>query len=224
VFWAHSVFSLRKNEIRAELVPLWKSLPAAATDRLSVILVGGDPEPAGAAAPFSRRLLQAASLRLEEWASASASVRFSRRELSEKAAILWASPLGRLVPAALRPRPGQQRDPSASVLESSAAFAGQVTAELRGRGVRVVHYLSPIDQGADPRPFSARAEATAYPALERAVRESGGEFASWVDLLPGAYFGKYEDGSDDALHIKAAGHDTLARLFLDLLAEEAATR
>jgi hypothetical protein len=218
VFWAHSGFSLRKNEIRAELVPLYRSLPDVDTGRPAVILMGGASGPTGAALPCSQRILQAVSQRLDEWLAVSATVRFSRRELWEKATILWASPLGRLVPAALRPRTGEQRDPSASILESSARFAGQVTGVLRGRGVRVVHFLAPIDRTANPRPFSARAEAVAYPALERAVLERGGEFVPWIDLLPGTCFGKYEDGSDDALHIKAAGQEILARRIVETLA------
>ena len=215
VFWSHSVFSLRKNEIRAELVPLYKSLPDEDTGRPAVILIGGASEPAGAAGPLSQRILQAASQRLDEWLSVSATMRFSRRELWEKSTILWASPLGRLVPAALRPRTGEQRDPSASILESSARFAGQVTGVLHGRGVRVIHFLAPIGRAANPRPFSARAEATAYPALERAVEARGGEFVSWIDLLPGTCYGKYEDGSDDALHIKTAGQERLARRIVE---------
>ena len=219
VFWSHSVFSLRKNEIRAELVSLYESLPDEDTGRPAVVLIGGASQPAGAALPRSQRILQAVSKRLDEWLAVSATVRFSRRELWEKATILWASPPGRLVPAALRPRTGEQRDPSASVLESSARFAGQVTGMLRGRGVRVIHFLAPIDRTMDPRPFSARAEAVAYPSLERAVRERGGEFAPWIDLLPGTCFGKYEDGSSDAFHLKAAGQELLARRIVETLAQ-----
>jgi len=219
VFWSHSVFSLRKNEIRAELVPLYNSLPDEDTGRPAVILIGGASEPAGAALPFSQRVLQGASQHLDEWLAASATVRFSRRELWEKAAFLWASPIGRLVPAALRLRTGAQLDPSASILEGSARFAGRVTGVLRGRGVRVVHFLTPIDRAANPRPLSARAETVAYPALERAVRASGGEFVPWIDLLPGTCFGKFEDGSDDAFHVKAAGHEILARRIVETLAE-----
>jgi len=217
VLWSHSVFSLRMNEIRAELVPLYGSLPAAVTGRPAVILVGGPPASAGAHAPFPRRQVQGLEQRLEDAASASATVRFSRRTLPDKVALLWGTPLGRLVPAGLRPRAGEQRDPSASVLASSAAFAGRVTGVLRARGVRVVHFLSPIDPGAEPRPFSARAEAAAYPALERAVRASGGELEKWLDLVPHAGFGRYADGSDDAFHVRAAGHDTLAQRIVGVL-------
>jgi lysophospholipase L1-like esterase len=85
--------------------------------------------------------------------------------------------------------------------------------------VRVVHFLTPIDRAANPRPLSARAETVAYPALERAVRASGGEFVPWIDLLPGTCFGKFEDGSDDAFHVKAAGHEILARRIVETLAE-----
>jgi len=109
VFWAHSVFSLRKNEIRAELVPLYNSLPNVNTGRPAVILIGGASEPSGAELPRSQRLLQAATRQLDDWFSASAAVRFSRRELWEKSTILWAGPLGHLVPVALRPRTGAQR-------------------------------------------------------------------------------------------------------------------
>lgn len=219
VFWAHSVFSLRKNEIRGELVPLYRSLPDEDTGRPPVILIGGATEPASAALPPSQRVLQAASRRLDEWLAASATVRFSRRELWEKAAFLWASPLGRLVPASLRPRTGEQRDPSASILEGSARFAGQVTGVLHGRGVHLVHFLAPIDRTAQPRPFSARAEAVAYPALERAVEARGGEYAPWIDLLPGSCYGKFADGSDDAFHLEAAGHEALARRIVETLAQ-----
>jgi hypothetical protein len=219
VFWSHSVFSLRKNEIRAELVPLYKSLPDEDTGRPAVILIGGAPEAAAARLPLSQRILQAATRRLDDGLSASAAVRFSRRELWEKSTILWASPLGRLVPAALRRSTGAQLDPSASILEGSARFAGRVTGVLRGRGVRVVHFLAPIDRTAKPRPLSARAESVAYPALERAVRERGGEFVPWIDLLPGSCFGKFEDGSKDAFHIKAAGQETLACHIVETLAE-----
>lgn len=219
VFWSHSVFSLRKNEIRAELVPLYRSLPDALTGRPAVILSGGASEPADEALPASQRILRAATQRLDDWYSASAAVRFSRRELWEKATILWASPLRRLAPAAMRPRAGAQRDPSTSVLEGSARFAGQVTGVLRGRRVRVIDFLAPIDRTANPRPFGARSEAAAYPALKRAVEGRGGEFASWIDLLPGTCFGKYEDGSEDAFHLKAAGHEVLARRIVETLAE-----
>lgn len=219
VFWSHSVFSLRKNEIRAELVPLYKTLRDEDTGRPAVILIGGASELVDAKLPRTQRVLQTATRRLDDWFSASAAVRFSRREMWEKSTILWASPLGRLVPGALRPRTGAQRDPSASILEGSARFAGQVTGVLRGRGVRVVHFLAPIDRAANPRPFSARAEAAAYPALERAVLERGGEFAPWIDLLPGSCFGKYADGSDDAFHVKAAGQELLARRIVETLAE-----
>jgi len=219
VFWSHSVFSLRKNEIRAELVPLYKSLRDEDTGRPAVILIGGAPEAAGATLPLSQRLLQTATRRLDDWFSASAAMRFSRRELWEKVTILWASPMGHLVPAALRPRTGAQRDPSASILEGSACFAGQVNGVLRGRGVRMIHFLAPIHRAANPRPFSARAEALAYPALERAVRERGGEFVSWIDLLPGVCFGKFEDGSIDAFHIRAAGQETLACRIVKTLGE-----
>jgi len=219
VFWCHSVYGLGANEIRAELVPLYKSLRDEDTGRPAVILIGGAPEAAGATLPLSQRLLQAVSQRLDDWLAVSATVRFSRRKLGEKTAILWASPLKYLVPASRRPRRALHLDPSSSVLDGSACFAGQVTGVLRGRGVRVVHFLAPIDRTANPQPFSARAETLAYPALERAVRDHGGEFASWIDLLPGSCFGKFADGSDDAVHIKAAGHEILTRRIVETLAE-----
>jgi hypothetical protein len=219
VFWGHTVFSLRKNEIRAELVPLYGSLPAAETGSPAVILIGGPTRPAGEAPPLPQRVLQAATQRLDQWCSASAMVRFSRRELSEKADLLWRTPLGGLVPPRLRPGTGVQRDPSASVLEGNARFAGQVTAVLRARGVRVIHFLAPVNRATEPRPFSARSEAVAYPALERAVRARGGEYVSWLDLLPPSCFGRFVDGSADALHIRPAGHTALVRRILALLDE-----
>jgi hypothetical protein len=218
VFWSHSVFSLRKNEIRAELVPLYQSLRDADTGRPAVILIGGAAEPAGAPLPRSQRVLQAVSRRLDEWLAASATVRFSRRESWEKMALLSASPLGRLLPEPLRHRTGERLDPSSSVLESSARFAGQVTGVLRRRGVRVVHILAPINRAAHPWLISARAEAVAYPALERAVRDHGGEFARWIDLLPGSCFGRFNDGSVDAFHINSAGQEILARRIVETLA------
>jgi hypothetical protein len=43
----------------------------------------------------------------------------------------------------------------------------------------------------------------------------GGEFEPGLDLMPGTYFGKHEDGSDDALYIKVVRHVTLAHHFLE---------
>lgn len=219
VFWAHSVWSLRKNEIRSELVPLYKSLPPGETGRPVVILIGDAGAPAAARPPLPQRVLAAATRRVDDALSASAAMRFSRCELWQKAAILWDSPLARLVPRRLHPKAADHPDPPAASLEASARFAGQVTGVLRRRGVRVVAFLSPVDLAARPRPFSRRVEATAGPALERAVRGQGGEFVSWIGLLPHAEFGRYEDGSDDAFHFKAAGHDTLARRILGVLDE-----
>ena len=217
VFWSHSVFSLRKNEIRAELAPLYKSLPDEDTGRPAVILIGGDSEPGAAGLPPSQRMMGAVARRVDDVLSVSATLRFSRRELWQKVGILWESPLAWLVPARLRPKSAEHPDPSAANLEASARFAGQVTGVLRRRGVRVVGFLSPIDFAATPRPFSRRAEADAYPRLGPAIRDHGGEFVSWIDLLPHAEYGRYLDGSDDAFHIKAAGHDTLAAHILELL-------
>jgi hypothetical protein len=217
VFWAHSIFSLRKNEIRAELVPLFESLPPEETGRPAVILIGGAPEPPAARLPLSQRVLGALTQRVDDALSASTALRFSRRELWQKVTILWDSPLARLVPARLRPKSASHPDPSAANLEASARFAGRVTGVLRRRGVRVVAFLSPIDLAATPRPFSPRAEADAYPKLERAIRDQGGEFVSWLELLPPAQYGRYDDGSPDAFHIRAAGHDTLASRLLEVL-------
>jgi hypothetical protein len=86
--------------------------------------------------------------------------------------------------------------------------------------VRVVAFLGPIRLTADPRPFTLNAEATAYPALERAVRGGGGEFVSWLHALPDSCYGTYEDGSDDAFHVRSAGHAELARRCLGLLAPD----
>ena len=123
-----------------------------------------------------------------------------------------------MVPKALRPRTAEQRDPSTSNLEGSARFAGRVTGALTRRGVRVVAFLGPIRLTADPRPFTPNAEAVAYPALERAVRGGGGEFVSWLRALPDSCYGTYEDGSDDAFHVRSAGHAELTRRCLGLLA------
>ena len=218
VFWAHSIFSLRKNEVRAELVPLYRSLPPGETGRPAVILVGDAGGPAAARPPLPQRLLAALTRRVDDAMSVSAAVRFSRRELWQKTLILWDSPLARLVPARLRPKSAEHPDPSTANLQASARFAGQVTGVLRGRGVRVVEFLSPIDLTATPRPFSRHAEASAYPELERAIRDHGGEFVSWIGLLPHAEYGLYVDGSADAFHVKAAGHDTLAARILQALA------
>ena len=88
---------------------------------------------------------------------------------------------------------------------------------LTRHGVRVISFLGPIRQSADPRPFSVRSEAIAYPALERAVRSGGGEFVSWIDLLPDSSYGTYEDGSQDPFHVREAGHEVIARRCLGLL-------
>ncbi len=217
VFWSNSVYSLRKNNIRAELVPLYESLPPEQTGGANVILVGDDARPPVDSLPLPQRLLERAARWLDDRSAASAAVRFSRRELWEKARILWSSRAAVLVPRALRPRTAEQRDPSTSNLEGSARFAGQVTDVLARRGVRVVVFLGPINLAADPRPFTPHAEAIAYPALERAVHAAGGEFVSWVGLLPDSCYGTYEDGSDDAFHIRSVGHERLARELLDRL-------
>ena len=218
VFWAHSIFSLRKNEIRTELVPLYRSLPPGETGRPAVVLHGDVPGPAADRLPLPQRVLGAVTRRVDDALSTSAAMRFSRQDLWQKGVILWDSPLAQLVPARLRPKSADHPDPSAANLEVSARFAGQVTGVLCRRGVRVVAFLSPIDLAATPRPFSRRAELNAYPQLERAIRGHGGEFVSWIDLLPPAEYGLYADGSDDAFHIRAAGHDTLARRIVELLA------
>jgi hypothetical protein len=218
VVWSHTVFSMRKNEIRSELVALYQSLPGEITGGPTVILIGGSRGSAGGPAPPGRRELQAAEQRLDAWLSASATMRFFRRPMADKAQILWACPVARLVPAAWRPRTAEQRDPPASILESSARFAGRVSGVLREHGVRVIDFLGPIDQAAHPQPFTARAEAVAYPALERAVRSQGGDFEPWFDALPAACFGKFADGSDDAFHIEEAGHEALAQRLLATLA------
>lgn len=220
VLWSNSVYSLRKNDVRSDLVPLWKALPPEQTGGANVILVGDETGPAPGTLPLPQRLLDAAARRLDGWASASATVRFSRRELWEKARILWSSRAAALVPRALRPRTAEQRDPSDSNLAGSARFAGQVTGVLARRGVRVVAFLGPIRLTADPRPFTPRAEGMAYPALERGVRDGGGEFVSWLELLPDSSYGSYEDGSDDAFHIRSSGHAVLARRVLGRLAPD----
>ena len=215
VFWFHSIFSLRKNEIRSELVPLYLSLPESDVGHPDVILVGGAPPPASAAVPPAQRLLRRLGSWLDRRLSASATLRFARLSLADKSEILRSSSFARLLlPSALRPRTAQTSDPPGSILEDDAAFVGRVTTALERRGVRVVNVLAPIRRDITPRPVSVRSESIAYPALERAVREAGGSFESWLDLLPDSCYGRFEDGSDDAFHVSGTGHRLIARRLL----------
>lgn len=222
VFWACSIYGLRKNEVRPQLVPIYRSLPASRTAGAKVVLLGSAPEPDPSTLPLERRTMRAATGAADRALSSAAAVRFSRRELWEKVRLLWESPLARLVPARYRPRSAGQSDPTPAIIEASASFAGRVTAALRARGTRVVCFLSPLDLEATPRPVTPRAEAIAYPVLEREIVANGGEYVSWLRLLPRGAFGRYVDGSEDAFHIKAVGHDTLAARMLARLASPAA--
>lgn len=221
VFWSHSIFSLRKNEIRAEFASAWRSVRWDA--------IGGAPEvilpqlPAaeagrpGPVARFKRGVAAGWGRLLDR----SATIRFSRRSLYDKWTLLLRSPLARLMPGAAKPATARTEDPPTSVLLEAAAFAGRVTGVLEREGVRTIDYLSPINGQATPRPFSARAEAVAYPALFRAVAANGSTLVNYVNLLPADDFGRFADGTADAFHIDVTGHQVLADSLLARLGGDA---
>ncbi len=205
VYWAHSVFSQRKNEIRAELVPMYRSLIRAdSTLAADVILVGESSGVSGSADHTGR--LNA----LTEWwqgvLDRSAAVRFSRRPIAAKGEILRRSPLGRWLPIGWVHGTSKQIDPPSSVLIASARFVGDVSAELTRRGVRVVNLLSPVNRAVQSHQFSPHAEAVSYPALQAATNRAGGLFLDLRDAVPLMHYGTFEDGTADPFHFDKAGH------------------
>lgn len=225
VVWSHSIFSQRKNEIRTEFVPAWRGLGEQAR-RLApdVILVGAAAAgtTAAAAEPPLRRQAARLATAWEQAISHSATVRFSRRPLPEKAEILCRSPLARLLPPRLRWSTARQFDPPASLLLASARTIEAASRELTAGGAHVVHFIAPINQASRPRPFSQRAEAVSYPALQAAAAAAGAGFLTLLDAMPPARFGAYEDGTPDAFHLDGSAHRELAARLLEALPEFAA--
>lgn len=209
VFWAHSVFSLRKNEIRAELAAAWRSLRWEGIGAPPDVIVPAAPAAESARADPVLRFKRAAAAGWGGLLNHSATIRFAGRSLFDKWQLLLRSPLARRLPSKVRPGTARTEDPPASVMLAAADFAGRVSAALGRSGVRVVNFLSPINSQVNPRPFSARAEQAAYPALRRAVESGGAAFADYLNLLPGEDFGRYGDGTPDAFHLDQAGHACL---------------
>jgi hypothetical protein len=218
VIWSHSIFSQRKNEIRSELVPAFRALDERerALAGAVILMAGGSSGPPPHADP-AQRLLARAAAGWDALAAHSATVRFFRRPLWDKGEILRRSPLLRLLPARFLSGTARQFDPPAAILQDAARFAGAVSGELSRRGVCVVHFIAPINRGVSPRPFSPRAEATAYPALAAAAAAGGGTLIDLLNAMPPERFGRFEDGSPDAFHLDGPAHAELAARFLAIL-------
>lgn len=214
VIWSHSIFSQRKSEIRAELLPVYQGVAGRMRELAPhVILPAAGAAGAGGGETPGRRSLPASA---REFCSAAltrtATARFMRRPLVEKGEILRRSPLGRLIPARFLPGTARQFDPPASILRDSAHFAGKVSAELVARGIRVVDFLAPANRRASPRPFSPGAEAVSFPALRAAAEGAGASFLDLVDVVPADRYGTYSDGTPDAFHLDSAAHEDLATI------------
>lgn len=222
VVWSYSIFSQRKNEIRAEFVPAWRALGEQAA-RLApdVILVGEGAASVAtrSAAPPLRRQAARLAAAWEAVISRSAIVRFSRRPLPEKAEILGRSPLARLLPPRLRWSTARQFDPPASLLLASAKVVEATSGELVADGSRVVGFIAPINRATRPRPFSQRAETVSYPALQAAAAAVGADFLDLLSAIPPERFGTYEDGTPDAFHLDGTAHRELAALLLAAVPE-----
>jgi len=218
VVWSHSIFSQRKNEIRAEYATAYE-LVAGDLDRMAASVVA-PPSPVSTAevGDPARRLAMSATSKWSSLLSRSALVRFMRRPLWDKVEILRRSPAGSILPAKLRPGTARQFDPPASILRESARFVEEVTLMLRERGVRVVHFVAPINRAASPRPFSQRAESACYPALQAAAQAGDATFIDLLDVMPPERFGAYQDGTPDAFHLDGVAHAELADRFMAELA------
>lgn len=211
VVWSHSIFSQRKNEIRAEFAPAYREVAGDLRELGIETVVLGEAAVSAPEAPGRSRVARAGEA-WERILSRSATVRFSRRPLFDKYLILRRSPLGQLIPAAWLPGTARQIDPPGSLLLASAATVEHVSRLLTDAGVRVVHLLGPINRNVEPRPFTVRAEEASYPALRAAAAASGARFLDLLDAVPAERFGAYRDGTPDAFHVDGAGHALIARL------------
>jgi hypothetical protein len=222
VVWSHSIFSQRKNQIRSELVPTYRRVaeimaPIAANVTLAGAAAGnGDGRPGTGGV---RGVVVALTGRWDGVIANSASVSFMRRPLWDKGQILRRSELGRLVPRSLLGGTARQFDPPASILRDAAQVVGGVSRILVDGGACVVNFIAPIDRHVEPRPFTRRAEAVAYPALAEASRTAGAVFTDLLDAMPHEHFGRYEDGTPDAFHFDAGGHALLAGVLLETARE-----
>jgi hypothetical protein len=222
VVWSHSIFSLRKNQIRRELAGTYATV-AVTMDTLaaSVTVAGGgeavdavpvEPDPA-------RVAVASLGARWGAVLERSASVSFMRRTLWDKGQILRRSPLGSLIPTSLLGGTARQFDPPASILRDATRVVGELSSILVAQEACVIDFVAPVNRSARPRPFSERAEAVSYPALGEASRRAGAVFADLLDAMPPDHFGTYEDGTPDAFHFDAAGHALLADRLMNLVAE-----
>jgi len=217
VVWSHSIFSQRKNEIRAEYAAAYESVKSDFAAMSASVIPPPEPVTPGTEPGIGKRAAMAATSSWDRIISQSAIVRFMRRSLWDKGEILRRSPAGRLLPKRMRPGAARQFDPPASILRESARFVGEVTKVLQKHGVHVVHIVAPINRAATPRPFTIRSEQACYPALKAVADSTGARFMDLLDAMPPQRYGTYEDGSLDAFHLDGAAHGELAERIMSEL-------
>lgn len=217
VVWSHSIFSQRKNEVRAELAAAYRHVEDEMATLAPNVIVPATAEHTEPDDDRVRQRVAAVASGADGLVTRLATVRFMRRSLWDKGQILRRSPLGQLIPASVMAGTARQFDPPASILEDAARLVGEVSGELENRGIRVLDFVAPINREAVPRPFTARAEAVTYPALQRAAVAGGAQFLNLLDALPPSHYGRYADGTLDAFHIDSGGHAVLADTLLHTL-------
>jgi len=215
VIWAHSIFSQRKNQVRGELAGAYRSVEANMARLAPDAVVVGVVEPEAPGGDPAQLVLARGVGAWDGIIARSGTVRFMRRTLWDKLQILRRSALGKLIPTSLVGGTARQFDPPGSMLRSSALVVRDVSQELVEGGACVASFVAPVDRDVQPRPFSERAEAVSYPALEAASNGAGAMFLNLLDSMAHEHFGTYEDGTPDAFHFNGAGHAELVNTLME---------
>ena len=217
IIWSSSVYSLRENEIRSELMNSYTYVENEISEfSMAVVLPMSQsntntPNSSGSLFLACRGAARDIYLEL-------ASVRFMQRSLLEKAEILRRSPVGRFL--GIRTfGTAHQSNPSASILVDAASVMTDVSTLLEDRGSQTIVFLAPFNRRASQRAFSQEAEETVLSALESGMNSTGVQFIDMSAELSRQYYGDYTDGTEDPLHFDQTGHSVLAERFRELIDE-----
>lgn len=217
VVWSNSVYSLRENEIRSELVNSYRYVESEISGMSMTVVLpvtqSDTSTPESTSSFFVDCTETARGIALEL-----ASVRFMQRSMLEKAEIIRRSPIGRLL-GVRSFGTAHQSNPSASILVDAALQVSKLSSLLESRGIHTIVFLSPYNQCASELVFSQEAEEIVFSALESGVNAAGALFLDLSSELSQQHYGNYMDGTEDPLHFDQTGHFIIAELISEIVTE-----